>query len=152
MKRNCFIYGFPTLELNLAFIWKHCIWLMRHLFNTSYFKSLRISVLGPKIAECFLLFHFLRILLDFSKTARATGLLTWKKWGLAKKKLSKGFLFIKNSTLRTRWKSLFLIIQRAERLPTSDFPMLVDYSCFLLKVSFVLSRRAPKQPKRKLWC
>lgn len=47
IKRNCLIYGFVTLELNLASTWQHCIWLTIRLFDSGYFKSLRISFLGP---------------------------------------------------------------------------------------------------------
>lgn len=93
------------------------------------------------------LFHFLRILLDFCKIARAAGLLAWKKRGLAKKKLSKDFY----SSWKIQLTELdgrvpFLIIQRAERLPTSDFPKLVEPRVFCLV------QRSPKQLTCKLWC
>lgn len=39
VKRNSLIYGFVTLELNLASIWQHHIWLMIPPFNTGISRA-----------------------------------------------------------------------------------------------------------------
>lgn len=57
----------------------------------------------------------------FSKTTRAAGLPSWKRWGLARKQTEQRFaIIIKKIPLTARGNRPFLIIQRSEGLPTSD--------------------------------
>lgn len=105
IKRTISFYGFIILELNLAFIWQYYTWLMWPPWNAGFFKSLGMSALGPTIASCFLLFHFLQILLDLFKNNQGSWAPGLKEMRLGQKETEQRFaIIIKKIPLTARRK------------------------------------------------